>query len=96
MSPLPASRQASCWRQHQFLPLDGVAQIAFQVQLLQLLLLHLRREHARTVAPAALGLVHGRIGVAHQGIHVVAVIRVKMATPTLHETYSSLPSTWCG
>src|SRR5579872_5141842 len=60
--------------QKQLIPLQGAAQVAFQIQPLHHLGVHFRGEELEIVAAIFLGGIHGGVGVLEQGHGVGAMI----------------------
>ncbi len=63
--------------QHEFVALDGMAQLISQLQVARRIKLHGLREEAEGVATLILGPIHCGVGVFGQGLHVISVIRIE-------------------
>ena len=64
-------------KQFELLQRQRRAQAAFQVEVQGRRLVHRLREELVIIAAIALGVVHGRIGMAHQGVDIAAIVRIQ-------------------
>ena len=64
-------------KQFELLQRQRRAQAAFQVEVQGRRLVHRLREELIIIAAIALGVVHGRIGMAHQGVDIAAIVRIQ-------------------
>ena len=62
---------------HEFLAVDGAPQVGFDLEIIVGGGIHLRREVAVGIPAVGFGLIHRRIGIAHQRVYGDPVVRVE-------------------